>query len=252
MNCDEAGKLLDAYVDGELDLAHQLEFEAHLEGCAACTTAIEQITNFKALVRSNMPVYQAPPELRSKIRASLRSESKPKIAWFVLRGKQLAYAAALVALGCALSWTWFSLSAPKDDRLVADAISDHARSLMVSHLVDCASGDQHTVRPWFNGKLDYSPPVPDLSQAGYPIRGGRIDMLDRRPVAAIVYEHGKHVINLFIWPAGDHKIDMEVRSERGYQFCAGNISGFNYFCISDVTGPDLEAFEDEFREHFNL
>ena len=252
MNCDETKKLLDAYVDGELDLSRELEIETHVEGCAACKIEVEQIADVKTLVRSNMPVYQASPELRSKIRATLRKESKPKHEWFAAYGRQLAYAAALVALGCALSWTWFSVSPHKDSQLVTDAISNHARSLMVSHLVDCASSDQHTVRPWFNGKLDYSPPVPDLAQAGYPLKGGRIDLLDRRPVAAIVYEHGKHVINLFIWPAGDRKIDMDVQSQRGYHFCAGNISGFNYFCISDVSGPDLEAFEDELREHFNL
>jgi anti-sigma factor RsiW len=118
--------------------------------------------------------------------------------------------------------------------------------------VDCASSDRHTVRPWFNGKLDYSPPVPDLSQAGYTLKGGRIDMLDRRAVAAIVYEHGEHVINLSVWPAGDRKIDIDLQSQRGYNYCAGNISGFNYFCISDMSGSDLEAFEDEVREHLNL
>jgi mycothiol system anti-sigma-R factor len=252
MNCDEAGKSLNAYVDGELDLSHQLELETHVDGCTDCKSELEQIANFKALVRSNMPVYQAPPELRSRIRSTLRKESKANYEWFFAYGRQLACAAALVVLGCALSWTWLSLSPRKDNQLITDAISNHARSLMVSHLVDCVSNDEHTVRPWFNGKLDYSPPVPDLAQAGFALKGGRIDILDRRPVAALVYEHGKHVINLFIWPAGDRKIDVNLQSQRGYHFCAGNISGFNYFCISDVNGPDLEAFEDEVREHLNL
>jgi anti-sigma factor RsiW len=252
LNCDEAKKLLDAYVDGELDLSRQLEIEAHLERCAACAPQIEQIAKFKALVRLNMPVYQTPPELQSKIRATFRKQSKTKYEWFAAYGRHIAYAAALVALGCALSWTWFYVAPHEDNRLVADAISNHARSLMVSHLVDCASDDQRIVRPWFNGKLDYSPPVPGLAPAGYTLKGGRIDMLDRSPVAAIVYERGTHVINLFIWPAGDHKIDMDVQSQRGYHFCAGNISGFNYFCISELSGPELEAFEDEVREHFTL
>jgi anti-sigma factor (TIGR02949 family) len=251
MNCDEARNSLDAYVDGELDLSRQSEMEAHLEGCTNCQKEVEQITNLKTLVRSNMPAYQAPPELRSKIRATLRTGSKTRYAWFFLYSKQLAYAAALLALGFALSWTWFSVAPRKDNQLVADAISNHARSLMVSHLLDCISSDQYTVRQWFNGKLDYSPPVPDLYQAGYVLKGGRIDMLDRRAVAAIVYEHGKHVINLFVWPAGKQKIDIDLQSQRGYNYCAGNISGFNYFCISDVSGPDLEAFEDEVREHMN-
>jgi anti-sigma factor (TIGR02949 family) len=252
MTCDEARNSLDAYVDGELDLSRQLEMEAHVEGCANCQNEVGQITNFKTLLRSNMPAYLAPPELQSKIRATLQKESRTRHEWFFSYGKQLAYAAALIALGFALSWTWFSVAPRKDNQLVADAISNHARSLMVSHLLDCTSSDQHTVRPWFNGKLDYSPPVPDLAQAGYSLKGGRIDMLDRRAVAAIVYEHGEHVINLFVWPAGDQKIDIDLQSQHGYHYCAGNISGFNYFCISDVSGPDLEAFEDAVREHFNL
>ncbi|HEY2424255.1 MAG TPA: hypothetical protein VGH55_09125 [Chthoniobacterales bacterium] len=98
----------------------------------------------------------------------------------------------------------------------------------------------------------YSPPVPDLVQAGYPLRGGRIDMLDHRPVAAIVYEHGKHIINLFVWPSGDRKLDIGLQSQRGYHFYAWNVSGFNFFCISDVSGPDLDAFEHAVRDHLNL
>jgi mycothiol system anti-sigma-R factor len=252
MNCDEARQWLNAYVDGELDLSRHLEVAAHVESCASCKKEAEQLTNFKSFVRSNMPVYQAPSELRSKIRATLRKESKTRFEWFFAYGRQVAYAAALIAIGCALSWTWFAVAPRKDNQLVFDAISNHARSLMLAHLVDCASADEHTVRPWFSGKLDYSPPVPDLAQAGYALKGARIDMLDGRPVAAIVYEHGKHVINLFVWPAGDRKIDIDVQTQRGYQFCAWNVSGFNFFCVSDGSAADLEAFEDAVREHLNL
>ena len=122
---------------------------------------------------------------------------------------------------------------------------------MVSHLIDFASGDQHSVRPWFNGKLDYSPPVPDLTQAGYTLLGGRIDILEQRPVAAIVYQQGKHVINLFVWPATDRRIDLDVQSERGYHFCGWNKARWNFFCISEVSAAGLEQFEDEVREHAN-
>jgi anti-sigma factor RsiW len=135
---------------------------------------------------------------------------------------------------------------------VAEAISNHSRSLMVSHLVDFASGDQHMVRPWFNGKLDYSPPVPDLTQAGYTLVGGRVDILEQRSVAAIVYQHGKQVINLFIWPAADRRIEMEVQSERGYHFCGWNKGRLNFFCISEISAAEVETFEDEVREHLNF
>ncbi len=252
MNCEEARQSLDAYVDGELEFSRQLAMETHIAECASCKNAAERIANCSFLVRTNMPAYKAPPELKSKVCATLRKEDKPIFKWLTDHGRQIAYAAALVILSCALAWAWFSASPGKEEGLIAEAISNHSRSLMVSHLVDCASGDQHTVRPWFNGKLDYSPPVPDLTRAGYTLVGGRVDILERRPVAAIVYQHEKHVINLFVWPATDRKIDMDVQSERGYHFCGWNQARLNFFCISEISAAELEMFEDEVREHLNL
>lgn len=252
MNCNEAMQLLDAYVDGELDLTRQLDMETHLADCASCKEAAERIAHQRLIVRMNMPVYKAPPKLRSKIRATIRKEAKVPFEWLTVYDRSLAYAAAFIVLSCALAWTWFTFAPAKDNQLIAEAVSNHSRSLMVSHLVDCASADQHTVRPWFNGKLDYSPPVVDLAQAGYALVGGRIDILEKRPVAAIVYQRGKHVINLFIWPATNRKIDLDVQSDRGYHFCGWNEGGMNYFCIGEISPADLEAFEDEVREHLNL
>jgi anti-sigma factor RsiW len=252
MNCEEARESIDAYVDGELELADQLAVEAHLAGCAACKDAAERITSSSLLVRINMPVYKTPPELKSKVRATLRKEDKPNFEWLREHARQIAYAAAVIVLSCVLAWTWFSHSSSRERELISEAISNHSRSLMVSHLVDCASGDQHTVKPWFNGKLDYSPPVADLTQAGYTLVGGRVDVLEQRPVAAIVYQQGKHVINLFVWPAADRKIEMDVQSERGYHFCGWNKAGLNFICISEISAADLESFEDEFREHVRL
>jgi anti-sigma factor RsiW len=252
MNCEEARRSLDAYVDGELDLTGQLGIETHLAECAACQDSAARIANFGSIVRTNMQTYKAPSELKAKIRAALRKEDMPRLEWLAGRGRRLAYAAVLIVLSSALAWSWFSRSPGKDDGLVAEAISNHSRSLMVSHLVDFASSDQHLVRPWLNGKLDYSPPVPDLTQAGYTLIGGRVDILERRSVAAVVYQRGKQVINLFIWPATDRKIEMDVQSERGYHFCGWNTARLNFFCISEISAADLEAFEDEVREHLNL
>jgi anti-sigma factor RsiW len=251
MNCEEARQSLDAYVDGELELTTQLAIETHLAECVFCQDAAKRITNCSLIVRMNMPAYKAPPELKAKVRATLRKGEKPSYRW-LSPGRRMAYAAALIILTSALVWTWLSLSPVYDKQLVADAISNHSRSLMVSHLVDCPSADPHTVRPWFNGKLDYSPPVADLTSAGYTLVGGRVDILEQRPVAAIVYQHGKHVINLFIWPATGRKIEMDVQSERGYHFCGWSKAGLNFLCISEVTAADLETFEDEVRERVNL
>jgi anti-sigma factor RsiW len=252
MTCDEARQLLDAYIDGELELTRQLDVETHLANCVSCKDAAESIANQKLIVRMNIPVYKAPPALKSKIRATLRKEATSPFERLLLYRRPLAYAAAFIVLCCALAWTWVTFTSSKDKELIAEAISNHARSLMVSHLVDCVSSDQHTVRPWFNGKLDFSPPVADLTQAGYTLVGGRIDILEKQPVAAIVYQRGKHIINLFVWPATNRKIDLDVQSERGYHFCGWNQAGMDYFCIAEISPADLETFEDEVRELSSL
>jgi anti-sigma factor RsiW len=252
VNCEEVRQLLDGYVDGELDLTRQLAIETHLAECLSCKDATERIANCSSLIRMNMPVYKAPPELKSKVRTRLRKEDQQNFQWFTEHRRPIAYAAALIALSFTLAWTWLSFSPSKDRDLIAEAISNHSRSLLLSHLVDCPSGDPHSVRLWFNGKLDYSPPVADLTQAGYTLGGGRVDILEQRSVAAIVYQHGKQIINLFVWPSADRKIDMEVQSQRGYHFCGWNKAGLNFFCISEISAADLETFEDEVREHVNL
>ena len=140
----------------------------------------------------------------------------------------------------------------KDQELVAQAISNYVRSLIAAHLSDVNSRDEHTAKPWFTGKLDYSPPVVDLAQAGYTLIGDRIDMLDQCPVAAIVYQHGNHSINLFVWPVASRKIDLDVQSDRGYRFCGWNKAGLNYLCIAEGSAIALEEFEDQVREHTHL
>jgi anti-sigma factor RsiW len=252
MTCDEARYFLNAYVDGELELTRRLDVETHLAGCAGCKAAAEQIANFNSLVRTEMEAYRAPRELKSKIRTSLRKESEPKFAYLFKYGRPLAYAAAILVLSFALAWGWLTLSRSKHQDLIAEAISNHSRSLMVSHLVDCHSSDQQTVQPWFNGQLDYSPSVVKLEEAGYTLVGGRVDILEKRPVAAIVYQRGKQIINLFVWPAAGRKIDIDARSERGYQYCGWNQAGLNYLCVSEISGDDLEKFENQVREHLNL
>jgi anti-sigma factor RsiW len=252
MNCDEVRRMLDAYLDGELDLTRELDVETHLLGCATCKDAAEDITKFCSLVRMNAPVYKRPPELKAKILAALRRESKPSFGWFSQFSLPLAYGAAALVLSFGMAWTWRTFSTAKDQALISQAIGNHARSLIAAHLVDVASSDQHTVKPWFTGKLDYAPPVVDLAEAGFPLIGGRIDMLDQRPVAAIVYQHGNHWINLFVWPVASRKLDLAVQSDRGYRFCGWNKAGLNYLCISETSSIALEAFEDQVREHTNL
>jgi anti-sigma factor RsiW len=200
----------------------------------------------------NEPFFKAPPELKAKIQAALRKESNPEFHWFSQFSLPLAYAAAFLFVSIAVPWTWRTFSFAKDQALVAQAISNHVRSLIAAHLADVYSSDEHTVKAWFTGKLDYSPQVVDLAERGFPLIGGRIDMVDQRPVAAIVYQHGNHLINLFVWPVASRKIDLDVESDRGYRFCGWNKAGLNYLCISEGGAIALEEFEDEVREHTNL
>jgi mycothiol system anti-sigma-R factor len=252
MNCDQISQLLDAYLDGELQDALQLEVKKHLDDCPDCRKQADGIANFSSFIRTTMVTYKAPSKLKAKIRASLREESAPGSDWFFRFRRPLIYAAAILVLGFILTSALRTFAPNKEQELIGQAITNHAGSLLVDHLVDIASSDQHIVRPWFTGKLDYSPPVVDLAEEGYTLVGGRIDMLDKRPVAAIVYRHGNQVINVFVWPVETLKIDFEVRSDRGYHFCGWNRAGLNYFCISAGTADDIEKFEDEFRDRANL
>jgi anti-sigma factor RsiW len=251
MNCDEVRHLLDAYVDGELDLIRQGNVETHLRGCVNCKDAAEDKTQFCSLVRMNAPVYKGPPELKAKIRAALREESRPRSGWLSQFSLPLAYAAAVLVLSFGLTFTWWTFSPAKDQALVLQAISNHVRSLIATHLIDVNSSDEYTLKAWFTGKLDYSLPIVDLAKAGFPLIGGRIDMLDQRPVAAIVYRHNNNSIDLFVWPASSRTIELNVRSDRGYHFCGWNKAGLNYFCISEISSIALETFEDQVREQTN-
>ena len=172
MICDEVRRMLGAYVDKERELTRQSDLEKHLAGCPSCQAAAEKINNVCSLIRMNIPVYKAPGELKAKIRASLRRDSRPKLKWFSRVSLPLAYAAAVLLVSFAVPWTWRTLSPAKDQALVAQAISNHVRSLIAAHLADINSSDAHTVKALFTGKLDYSPPVVDLAEAGFQLIGG--------------------------------------------------------------------------------
>jgi anti-sigma factor RsiW len=248
MDCSETKRLLDAYVDGELEPTGQLDVEAHLAACSTCKKAAVAAINFRYSVAMNMPVYKAPPELKATIRAALRKESGSRLEWVSQFWRLFARAAAILVLGLLLAWVWIAVPHDNDRELIAQAISDHSRSLLVDHLLDVTSSDQHIVRLWFTGKLDYSPPVADLAEAGFNLVGGRIDLLANRPVAAIVYQHLGHFINVFVWPAASRSIDFDVQSRQGYSLCGWNKAGLNFLIISTLSEADIEKFEDQLRE----
>lgn len=244
MTCEEAAPLLGAYADGELDLSTSIGFEAHLEACPSCRTQLEELWRFTTLVQETAPRFKPSPFLATRLRAALREEESTAgekgswLAWVPLSWIYYGIGGmiALVAIGV-------FLAEPKPStQLARDAISDHVRSLQVQHLLDVASTDQHTVKPWFAGKLDYSPPVIDLTTSGYPLIGGRLDVLDHRNVAAIIYQRRKHYINLFIWPAGPAPLGEKVYSQDGYRVFEWSKSGMNYIAVSELGEQELRDF----------
>src|SRR5882724_12922862 len=218
MNCKETQELRHAYADGELDLVRNVEIETHIAGCDACAQDYKTLRTLRSTINSSDLYFKAPPGLRNRVRSAIRVEDKtadtpgPAFSWAWLKwGFSLAGTAVAACVVTAIL-----LTASADNRLADDITAGHVRSLMASHLTDVPSSDQHTVKPWFDGKLDFAPPVVDLKDHGFPLAGGRLDYFGNRPVAALVYQRQKHFINLFIWPATGAAAEEKTYIRNGY------------------------------------
>jgi anti-sigma factor RsiW len=245
MKCSELEPLIDGFVDGELDLVRSLEIEAHLQDCAACASAYAGRQALRSALSSEDLYYRAPPGLQSRIRshrANGRTGESP-VSWRLL---VLAAGVACIAL---LVWGMLRFTSRRSEDLVArDVISSHVRSLMGEHTTDVTSTDQHTVKPWFAGKLDFSPPVRDLAAEGFPLEGGRLDYISNRPVAALVYRRRLHRINVFVWPqSGQGGVGQASFSRQGYNVQHWSDSGMNFWAVSDVSSGDLRELTDLLR-----
>jgi anti-sigma factor RsiW len=252
MDCNQAQPLLNAYADGELDLMRHLEVEAHLQTCPACARVVGNVVAGRDALREALPRYPAPISLTQRIQASLPKPTaiplipapRSTIAYF---GKYLGMAASLlVALSIGII---AGMNYAKTTNLTDEAVAAHVRSLMAEHLTDVASTDQHTVKPWFAGKIDFSPPVVDLATDGFPLIGGRLERLDHRPVAALVFRRREHAINLFIWPADATALAERSTHSDGYQTMAWSEGGMNYVVVSEISATELADFVKTFRAH---
>jgi anti-sigma factor RsiW len=248
MNCDEAERFLDAYSDGELELSQQLELEKHLSECPECQASLQERQQFRAFFNAAAPNYKAPLELRQKILAITREgaeEAKPKARRFPLWRQPWLYAAALLAIGLPIGWIVFYGN--REHRLAAQAVSDYLRARFVDHLCDVISADPKVVNSYLTTKLNFSPPVVDLSSAGYQMRGGRVDIVQSRRVATLVYRRDKDVVNLFMWPATRNRFAGSNQTISGLTICTWNDVNLNFIAVSTLSDAQLDQFIDLFR-----
>jgi anti-sigma factor RsiW len=244
MDCSNAQTLLDAYVDGELDPLRNLEIEAHLHGCARCAQSHSDRQVIRSGLKTDSFYFRAPADIQKRIQRSVRQAAKTEASsgWFSGSWFKIAAPLATAALVVLMLVPYFGGSS-SDQLLTQEVVASHIRSLMVNHLADVPSTDEHTVKPWFNGKLDFSPPVSDLAKQGFPLVGGRLDYLSNRPVAALVYRRDKHVINVFVWPSskGDQSSEA-IKTQQGYHVVLWIGSGMNFWVVSDLERSQLAKF----------
>ncbi|MBZ5551908.1 MAG: anti-sigma factor [Acidobacteriia bacterium] len=248
MSCKEVQPLLEGYLDGELDLVRSVEVEAHLQECSACSTEYQKLQELRSVLGSNSLYFKAPGTLHHRVQDTIRGKSPSgrrvwlSGGWSPLRWASVAASLVLVAL---ITWNvapHFSRQSA-DEILTQEIIDSHVRSLMLSHLTDVPSSDQHTVKPWFNGKVDFSPTVVDLADHGFRLIGGRIDYLGGKPVAALIYQRRQHFINLFIWPSPEDANATETAlSQKGYHVVHWAKSKMTYWAVSDLNPKELGDF----------
>lgn len=250
MVCKDAQELIHGYIDGELDPSGNLEIERHLETCEACSAVYKREQALHSLMQNSSLKFKAPAHLRATIESAVRKAANAERApGWVAPWRWLSVAAALASLA-AVIWIAAVVSRPSEQDLMAqEVVSSHVRSLMAGHLTDVPASDQHTVKPWFNGKLDFSPPVKDLTAQGFILAGGRLDYLGQTPAAALIYRRRQHVINLFIWPAPSNRsTPMKVQTRRGYNLIHWTQSGMTCWAVSDLNPAELQEFSRLFNQ----
>ena len=232
---------LDAYGDGELPESGARELAAHLAECRDCTARHDALVALRATIAAQAPYHRADAALRGRVRASLRAAAGSGRRPWLMSWRPLA-AAAMLAVVAVGGWQLSAARAARD-LIAGDVLASHVRSLLGEHLTDVASTDQHTVKPWFNGRLDFSPPVSDFAGAGYPLLGGRIDYVGGRPVAALVYGRRRHIINVYLWPADRGATGgPSALTRQGYHLRHWTTPGFVYWIASDLGTAELDQF----------
>jgi anti-sigma factor RsiW len=247
--CPDKEILLHGLIDGELDAVHAAQIEAHIAGCAGCAKAHADLLELRAALRAEGVREALPKSLRTRLETTIRAaeaDGEPhKVVAFRPRRRwvrwELGAGGALAAAVAALA----VLVGPglQTEGLQQQLVDNHVRSLLADHLIDVVTSDKHVVKPWFDGKVDFSPPVIDLAADGYPLVGGRLDYVNRRVVAAVVYKRRLHVINLFMWPDRVGGGPAQAEFANGYRLRHWARGGMTYWAVSDVDAASLKQFE---------
>ena len=246
MNCDEAKILLHALLDNELDAGHAREVEAHIAGCPDCAAELAAQREMQRVLADTNLRYTAPASLRNRIEASLpQPQRQQPTRRSVLRGFAMGSAVSALAASGVVAVV---LRQDDQQRVLSEVVSAHLRSLQAGHLIDVVSTDQHTVKPWFNGKLDVAPPVIDLTSQGFTLVGGRLDYIDARAIGAVVYKRRQHVINLFVsqTTSTEHR-PPKTQTMQGFNCRRWGERGLNFWAVSDIGGDELAEFVDKFE-----
>jgi anti-sigma factor RsiW len=229
MTCAEAAPLVELELDGELDARSVLELREHVARCPTCTRQAAALRALSEAAHAHLRRFEPPPGFEDRLLRRIRPR-KSRRAW------------AGAALGLAAAAAVVLVVLPGRDALVEEAVGAHARSLQLDHAMDVATSDQHTVKPWFEGKVGFAVPVRDYATEGFALTGGRLDYLEGRPAAAIVYRHGKHVLNLFVLDAqGARDVSPRGESVRGFSSWRWTEGGLRFVLVGDVAGPEMEA-----------
>ena len=260
MTCDNARMLLTAYVDSELDVAHSLEIEGHLSTCVACARIVENQQRLRSAIQSSSLSYEPSDSLEGRIQSALRAAAPSSQTIEEQRSSN-----GTGSRRAGLRWQWIAVAAaillaivvagripigrtPASGDLVAQEILDsHLRSLMPGHLTDVESSDRHTVKPWFDGKIEFSPPVDDFAPQGFPLAGGRLDSISGQTVAVLVYKRNKHLINVYVWPSTAPAAAPASTASQGYNIIHWTQAGSTWWMISDLNLEELQQLEGFLR-----
>ena len=251
MRCAESLRT-QAYFDGELDAVSAAQIEGHAGHCAECGALLAELREVRAALRSEAAYERAPQGLRERVMRKLdrETEAPPPVAQPIFRRAASFWGGAFTGIGgtaLAASIAFFMLAPPRNSSLVNDLVGAHVRSLMPSHLIDVASTDKHTVKPWFAGHADVSPVVADFDSQGYRLIGGRADFLDHQRSAVVIYQHGAHIVNVFSW-AGDGRGVPPDTTRSGYHLAFWRQGDVTYCAVSDTGWDELLGLERLLRE----